>query len=336
MTPQIIIVAPNTCGPPQTQKCYCGRLRSNVIPTFVRQTVVYQSIRRVLEKRFNPYATNPFLNFAPPGHFYSPLPDLDLVNRDRGRLFDRDVAGVPGIDNNTVAQLALAKDLAMFYGDLPFTPAKSNGLRYYFENPYFRYTDAIILYSMLRHYRPRRVVEVGSGFSSAVMLDTSDRFLSSGVSFTFIEPYPDRLSLLLTDQDKRQHRIIDSTVQEVPLEIFEVLAAKDILFIDSSHVAKIGSDVTHLLSYVLPAVAPGVLIHFHDVVWPFEYPEEWLGEGRAWNESYILKAFLQFNASFKILLFNSYLTLHHREAFERDFPLSRGDTAGSLWIAKIS
>jgi predicted O-methyltransferase YrrM len=305
-----------------------------VIPTFVKRTAAYQSLRLALEKRLNPNAGNPFLEKYPPGHFHSPLPDLETVDRAKTRLFDRTVAAIPGLDTNVPAQLALLNELAVFYPELPFTPTKSDGLRYYFENPYFGHADALVLYSMLRHYRPRRVIEVGSGFSSAVMLDTNDLFLSGEVRFTFIEPYPDRLLSLLSDHDKRQHELIGTSVQEIPLNTFDALQAHDVLFVDSSHVAKIGSDVVHLLTDVLPRLVPGVIIHFHDVLWPFEYPEEWLREGRAWNECYVLRAFLQYNASFKILLFNSYLGIHHRGVLQRGWPLSLKDTGGSLWITK--
>ena len=106
----------------------------------------------------------------------------------------------------------------------------------------------------------------------------------------------------------------------------------DILFIDSSHVAKIGSDVVYLMTEVLPQLRPGVLVHFHDVFWPFEYPEEWVQEGRAWNETYMLKAFLQFNERFRILLFCSYLALHHRAVLEQHLPLALKNSGGSLWL----
>src|SRR6185295_14291779 len=118
-----------------------------------------------------------------------------------------------------------------------------------------------------------------------------------------IEPYPDLVKRLLRPDDFDRVQFIRSLVQDVPLKIFDVLEANDILFIDSSHVCKVGSDVYHELFRILPRLRPGVIIHFHDIFWPFEYPEDWLREGRAWNELYLMRAFLQHNEAYEILLF---------------------------------
>jgi hypothetical protein len=302
---------------------------------FITRAPGYHSLRRAWQKRFNPLATNRFLQFAPPGHFNSPIPDFEFVQRHRARLFDRDAERVPGIENYTSEQLALLEAFVPYYDEMPFQRGKQPGLRYYFDNPYFTWADALVLYSMLRRHRPRRVIEVGSGFSSAVMLDTNDLFLSRSIRFTFIEPFPDRLLSLIGERDRRECDVLPVPVQEVPLTAFESLEAGDVLFVDSSHTAKIGSDVVYLLTDVLPHLRAGVLIHVHDIFWPFEYPEEWVREGRAWNENYVLKAFLQFNSSFRILLFTSYLTLHHRPTLERLFPLWMTAPGASLWLTKV-
>jgi hypothetical protein len=235
---------------------------------------------------------------------------------------------------HAAAQRALVESFGAFYADMPFRAAKSDGLRYGFENSFFSYGDAIGLYSMLRKLEPRRVVEVGSGHSSAVMLDTNDRFLSGRARFTFIDPYPQRLQSLLAEGDQSRHEVIATDVQQVPLVHFESLEPNDILFIDSSHVIKVGSDVGYLLSVVLPSLKPGVVVHFHDIFWPFEYPESWLMDGRAWNEAYALKAFLQFNSTFEILFFNSYLSVHHKDVLERHLPLFLKNPGGSIWLRK--
>ncbi|MGA9768676.1 MAG: class I SAM-dependent methyltransferase [Blastocatellia bacterium] len=302
----------------------------------LKQIPGYSRLRRALRRRYKRYGPNPFLRFAPPGHFYSPLPDIEFVNRYQTTLFNRQIQSVPGIDCNIEEQLALVEKFSAYYDELPFRDEKSTGLRYYFRNSYFSYADAIILYSFLRNYRPHKIVEIGSGFSSALMLDTNDLFLSKSVALTFIEPHPERLFSLLNDEDKKRHTTVIEIVQDVELERFAALEASDILFIDSSHVAKIGSDVVHILTNVLPILKPGVIIHFHDVFWPFEYPEEWVRDGIAWNENYMLKAFLQFNASFKILFFNSYLAIHHRGLLEQKLPLFMKNTGGSLWLEKVS
>ncbi len=277
-----------------------------------------------------------FLKFAPPGHFYSPLPDVQLVDRDKDKLFDRSAREIAGIDIRADDQLALLRRFAEFHDEVPFQEAPSEGLRYYFQNPYFSYGDAVVLYSMLRLRQPRTIMEVGSGFSTAVMLDTNDRFCAKHIAMTFIDPHPERLLSLLTERDLAQHEVIRDVVQHVPIDRFAALGANDILFIDSSHVVKIGSDVVHLVTEVLPRLKQGVVVHFHDVFWPFQYPEEWILGGRAWNEAYILKAFLQFNAAFKVLFFNSYIATHHAELAQRHLPLFMKNPGGSLWIEKIS
>jgi predicted O-methyltransferase YrrM len=296
----------------------------------------YRGMRDFVRRHYHGLWLNPFIRFAPPGHFYSPLPDEKFVHAHQEKLFDRRVREIPGIEINEAGQLALVNALSAYYAEMPFTGKNEGKLRYSFANSFFCHGDAIMLYSMLRHLRPRRVVEVGSGFSSAVMLDTSDLFLAGEVEFTFIEPYPQRLFSLLGDQDRVRHRVVQDIVQNVDIGTFTSLDAGDFLFIDSSHVAKIGSDVVHLLTNILPRLKDGVVIHIHDIFWPFEYPESWLREGRAWNENYMLKAFLQFNASFRILLFNSYLGIHHRPAMERCLPLFMQNMGGSLWMEKRS
>jgi hypothetical protein len=127
----------------------------------------------------------------------------------------------------------------------------------------------------------------------------------------------------------------------VPAEIFRSLNENEILFIDSSHVAKTHSDVLHILFDILPLLKKGVLIHFHDILWPFEYPKIWLDQGRAWNEAYFLRAFLQYNKSFEILYFNSFMEFHHNDFLRGNLALmvktpSSEITPGnaSLWIRK--
>jgi hypothetical protein len=279
--------------------------------------------------------SNPFLEFARPGDFYSPIPDQAEVARYRETLFDRRVTCIPGIDTRADEQLALLQAFGRYHHEIPFTDEPTAGLRYYFANPFFSYGDAVALYSMLRHRSPRRVVEVGSGFSSAVMLDTNERFCRKQTRITFIDPYPERLLSLLTEEDTEQHEVIADSVQGVSFEHFAQLDANDVLFIDSSHVAKVGSDVVYLVTSVLPRLSKGVIVHFHDVFWPFEYPEEWILGGRAWNEDYFLKAFLQFNTAFKILFFNTYIAAHHAAMAEQYLPLLMKNPGGGLWIEKV-
>jgi hypothetical protein len=183
--------------------------------------------------------------------------------------------------------------------------------------------------------QPKRIVEVGSGFSSCVILDTAELFLDGKVECTFVEPYPERLLSLLRLEDRGRVQILVKRVQDVGLESFLALERNDILFIDSSHVAKIGNDVNYLLGEVLPRLRPGVYVHVHDIFYPFEYPESWIREGRSWNEAYILRAFLAFNLAFEIVLFNTFLERFHRGIFEREMPLCLRNEGGSIWLQRV-
>ena len=167
------------------------------------------------------------------------------------------------------------------------------------------------------------------------MLDTIDRHLDGQVACTLIEPYPERLRSLLRPDDLGRVTILEQRAQDVGLEPFLALEQDDILFIDSSHAVKIGSDVNHLLGEVLPRLRVGVYVHVHDIFYPFEYPKSWALEGRAWNEAYALKAFLAFNDSFEIVIFNTFLETFHRDLFERDMPLCLLNEGGSIWLRRV-
>ncbi|HET8797391.1 MAG TPA: class I SAM-dependent methyltransferase [Thermoanaerobaculia bacterium] len=278
-----------------------------------------------------------FLGAYLPGTFYSPLPGED----DIPAAVDRTRREIPGIDLREEAQLALLDELARWHTDLPFRADPQPGLRYHFDNEYYPFCDAVVLFGILRHFRPRRVVEIGSGFSSALMLDTRERFLDPSTHLTFIEPYPERLESLLRAEDRGRCELQVKKVQDVELSLFERLEAGDILFVDSSHVVKLGSDVAWIVFEILPRLARGVILHFHDIPWPFEYPLQWIRAGRAWNEAYFLRAFLQDNHRFRILFFNDFMTAHHAGAMRARLPQSMSAssypltlTASSLWIVK--
>ena len=118
------------------------------------------------------------------------------------------------------------------------------------------------------------------------------------------------------------------------MDVFSRLRAGDVLFIDSSHVSKVGSDVNYIFFNILPALQTGVRIHFHDVFYPFEYPEQWILNGRSWSEAYLLRAFLQFNQTFEVELFPNHLIRFHPEFFQKHMPLCVKDPGGSIWIRK--
>jgi predicted O-methyltransferase YrrM len=267
--------------------------------------------------------------FSSAGHFYSPIPGPEDILRREVALQEP-----TGIDFNVDNQVQLLQSLHRFYPEMPFSEQLVENGRFSFAQNYFCHSDAIYLYSMLRHFKPRRFIEIGSGHSSALAMDTAEFFLDGSLEFTFIEPYPDRLKANLKPQDSVKCRLIEKQVQDLPLEIFDELDANDFLFVDSSHVSKVGSDVNYILFKILPRLKPGVLVHIHDIFFPFEYPEGWFNEGRAWNEAYLVRAFLQYNRDFKVLLFADYLGKTQREFLAENMPLCLKDTGGSLWLQK--
>jgi len=271
----------------------------------------------------------------PPGHFHSPLLDLrSLPAGDSAMLFDGPELW-EHINLRENEQRSYYEQLLNDCVLLPFPKQQSPEFRYFSGNPYFVFLDAFTLSAILQKERPRNIVEVGSGFSSAVMLDTL-AYNDQRAALTFIEPNPNRLQSLLSSEDKARVRIIRKQVQEVPLSTFDELGAGDVLFIDSSHVAKVGSDVTFLLLRVIPRLQPGVLVHFHDVFYPMSYPAEWLRAGWAWNESLFLRAFLVSNHDYDIVAFNSFAGATFPELFRDKVPEVLGNTGGSIWLRKVA
>lgn len=272
---------------------------------------------------------------TPPGHYYSPIPALSDLIAHADRVWPSPPPRtLAAIDLNEQHQLEVLAELAAFYPEQPWSDEKQEGLRYYFQNPMYSYADALYLYGMLRKVRPQRLIEVGSGYTSSVTLDTNDRFLGGQMQCTFIDPEPQRLYSLLTEEDHKRTTIIPHQVQDVPLSTFEPLGANDILFIDSSHVSKADSDVNYLFLEVLPRLASGVWIHIHDVFYPLEYPRDWLEDGRHYNEDYLLRAFLMYNHAFTMELFGSYIYTFHADEMKRLMPLTLNNPGASLWLRK--
>lgn len=268
-----------------------------------------------------------------PGHFYSPVTSPVDIERDAERIWARPVpAEIAGVDLRLDDQVATLGALARYHDELPpYGPRPLAGFRFRTENGMYGLADAGVLYAFMRQRRPRRIIEVGSGFSSAAMLDTAEHFLDEAPAITLVEPYPDRLFSVLRQEDHQLVEIVEQGVQDVGLDRFTELASGDMLVIDSSHVAKTGSDVNVLYLDVLPRLAPGVLVHIHDIGFPFEYPRPWVIEGRSWNEAYLLRAFLTFNNCFRIELWNGSLRAHRPDAFEACPRFAGGS---QIWISR--
>ena len=267
-----------------------------------------------------------------PGHYYSPLPSIKEIKQQK-ELFASDVDSVPGVDLQYERQMEFLKECQQYYDELPFHEKEEKQQRYYFENNMYSYADGIFYYFMLRTIKPRRVIEVGSGYTSALLMDVNEKYLSSNTQMCFIEPYTERLKKLLRKSDKV--RILENKLQDVELKVFKSLKAGDILFIDSTHVVKTGSDVNYIVSKILPVLQEGVYVHFHDIFYSFEYPREWVMTGRAWNEDYMLRSFLQYNHTFEIVLWNHYLIAQNPTWFREHMPLCLKNSGGSIWLKKV-
>lgn len=275
-----------------------------------------------------------FLTFAAPGHFYSPLPDYALVQRAYPSLVRGDRDDVPGVDLRAPQQLALLEELAPLAAEFPFPVGASSAYRYHTGNFFYAEGDARIAFALLRRVQPRRIVEIGGGYSTALFLDMRDRYLTRLTDYLCAEPDPARLRSLMRPGDEARLRLVPSTFDALPAAAFAALDRDDVLFIDSSHVVKIGSDVATLVFEILPTLAPGVLVHVHDIFWPFEYPQQWYAEGRAWNEAHFMRAFLMFNTGFSIEYFNHYVACRHPEALERSIPACMPNPGGGLWLRR--
>ena len=275
--------------------------------------------------------------WVPAGHYYSPIVDPDDANV--ARILDNfdnlSLAPNAGIVLNEEEMLATLKRISSYYSEMPFQDDKSPGLRYYFRNGLFEQGDGTVYFGMLRDVKPKRVIEVGVGYSSCLLMDTNEKFFNGQIETTFIDPYPDTLQSLTADGSFRG-QLIQSKLQDVPLSLFEKLATGDILFIDSTHVSKMGSDVNHYMFRILPSLPPGVLIHIHDIFYPFEYSSEWIRkENRSWNEAYLLRAFLQFNSAFSVMYFNHYVYRAHKDVLSKAMPKCLENPGGSIWIRRI-
>ncbi len=253
-----------------------------------------------------------------PIHYYEPLPDFraitaEQINRRRAYA---------GIDFRWEEQLTLIDQLVQYRVEL-------SQLDFDFSNDFFGGLDAAVYYSLIRHLRPQRIIEIGGGYSTRIATQALAR--NDKGQLTCIEPYPEaRLSNL-----NLKFELIQKRVEEIDVDFFSCLEAGDVLFIDSSHSVKFGSDVCYEFLEILPRLNPGVWIHVHDIFFPHDYPAEWLLERRlALNEQYLLEAFLAFNKKFVPQLANHWICLDYADTAARLW--SCDPRASSFWMKRIA
>jgi hypothetical protein len=275
--------------------------------------------------------------WAPPGHLHSPVTDpndpfvRETEIRNLQALEDRSDLLI-----DEQAQLRLLGWLGEHGSLFPFHSAPEPEWHYCTQNGHFGQADAALMCAMLLEYKPSRLIEIGCGFSSLLVMDVNDHFLDHNLDVNFVDPRPDGVLCLLTPLDPYRERVQGRRSQEVPTETFQQLQRGDILSLETSHVAKTGSDVCDILFRILPSLAPGVLVHVHDIFYPFEYPETWVvQDNRSWNEAYFLRAFLQFNDTFRVLFFNDLMFRKYPDQMRAAFPGSEDTHPSSLWLEKL-
>ncbi|HXC56159.1 MAG TPA: class I SAM-dependent methyltransferase [Rhizomicrobium sp.] len=266
-------------------------------------------------------------------HYYSPMvTPADLIA-------PLDVPrGLPGLDMNLTAQLILVQQLR--YSDelaqIPITGSSRE--TFSFQNGQFEYGDAECFYSVIRHFKPKKIVEIGCGQSTLIAQLAEAKNASENPAHTCehicIEPFEN--SWL----EKTGATVIRQRVEKLDATLIEALEENDILFIDSSHMIRPQGDVLHECLGLLPVLNPGVLVHIHDIFTPRDYPEKWvIGDRRLWNEQYLLEAFLCFNSEFSVILAANFLAHGHRSQISEAFPLLSKSTfhePGSFWIQRRS
>jgi predicted O-methyltransferase YrrM len=275
--------------------------------------------------------------YYPPGHFYSPIVDPEEADQHISAIEARPAPRmIRGIAIDRAEMVRTWHKLLPLIASSPFKERPSGRFRYAFENPYYSWGDGNVLHAMIRLYRPKRIMEIGGGWSSICMIDTIDHFLDGSCELTCIEAHPKRLHDLLGGEARPQNlRIWECRVQQVPVEAFDRLETGDILFIDSSHVLRTASDVCHELVEILPRLSSGVIVHIHDIFWPFEYPRHWaVNENRSWNELYAVRIFLTQNDCWNVIMFNSFMAQTERELIERTYPDFSKRPVAALWLQR--
>jgi predicted O-methyltransferase YrrM len=276
-----------------------------------------------------------------PGHYYSPVPDVDELNERQEEIWR--TKQLPGIELNEGEQKEFLDYLLKNESNFSVPHKKDVSKLYSGDMLSYPYVDGVVLHAMMAKFRPKHVIEVGSGSSSVCMIDASVQH-GIGTKFTFVEPEPQYcLDNVLKQEDREKHGVtlIKKRVQEVSAESFSILKNNDILFIDSSHVSKAGSDVNYILTEILPTLNKGVIVHFHDIYYPFEYTREYLlQEKLVWNEVYSLHNFLLFNSAFKIIFFSDYMRLKTME--DRNFKTNKSSDfladpvrPKNIWIQRM-
>lgn len=293
------------------------------------------NLRKLFFKTLFPFWQSIGIHMTPV-HFYEPVPDT----RELKNNIWKKQSELLGIDINLKKQLKLLTRFQKLYekeySKIPVIKTSTES-EYFINNGGFETVDGEMLYCMIRYFRPKNIIEIGSGHSTLLIQQaiSENEKDSNPVNFTLIDPYPNKH---FVKNFKKKNSFIQKKVEDMPFENFMVLSNNDILFIDSTHVLKIGGDVWYEINEILPRLKKGVIIHFHDIFLPAHYPKrQVLKDYYFWNEQYLLQSFLTFNNYYEILLMASQLHLKYPTKLKSIFPSYDPKIAwpASFWIKKI-
>ncbi len=272
-----------------------------------------------------------------PTHFYEPVPDTRMLKEN---LWTQK-SELIGININEERQIELLSVFSARYkGEYDSFPTDKSDLpwEYYVNNDFFPSVDSEILYCMIRHFKPRRMIEAGSGNSTYLAAQAIRKNRENDSSYegelVAIDPYANET---ISGGFPGLSRLFRLSIQDMPLSEFDELGKDDILFIDSSHVLSIGSDVQYEFLEIIPRLRTGVIVHIHDIFLPAEYPQDWvLRHHRFWTEQYLLHAFLAFNNSFEVMWASSYMHMTHPNLLEQSFGsyYRHNHWPGSFWMRR--
>lgn len=266
-------------------------------------------------------------------HYYEPLFETNTLRRPLEE--DREL---PAVDLNAHGQLELLKNFSFQDELVTFPMNRESELGFYYDNNAFGPGDAEVFYSIIRHAKPRRIIEIGSGHSTLIARNAIAANQVDDTKYTCrhicIEPYE---NAWLKELDVE---LIRTPVELVDLPVFAELEADDILFIDSSHMIRPQGDVLFEYLEILPILQSGVFVHIHDIRTPKDYWPTWLSRDvRFWNEQYLVEAFLSFNNQYQIIAALNFLKHHHPAELADSCPVfgKRIDfwEPGSLWLRRV-
>ncbi|HEX5166856.1 MAG TPA: class I SAM-dependent methyltransferase [Thermomicrobiales bacterium] len=292
------------------------RVIAHAVARLLRAGAVYDPVNfRIWEQRG--YHVTPI-------HFYYPIPDTSELRR----RYPTGMAGA-GYDLQWDAQREFLRQVIAPYADecADLYRRPPDDQRFYLDNDAFSGIDPYVYYAMIRHLKPESVLEVGSGFSTMLAAEAVERNGTGTVKC--IDPWP--RAFIKNGSIPR----IPQRVEDVDPAVFQTLQAGDILFVDSSHVVRTGGDVCHIVLNVLPVLQPGVIVHFHDIYLPFEYPPDLvLDRLQFWTEQYLLQAYITENPSVSVLFACHAMLREHPNDMREYLPLATPFGA-SFWIQKM-